>query len=291
MRTPWYPLLFAATLAITAIGCTNAEKTPADKPATTSADSAPPPIESRYHAMPIPGAGVISGRVLMSGPAPELPDFEIAADAAACGPAAKNNRLLSDKGGIGGAVIYLEGVTGGKPMPELPASALTIDQKGCQYTPHVLVAPLGSTVTFTNSDDVPHNVRVENLSSDSILMNRAQPSRGNRDPFQVRTVGPVSVGCDYHPWMSAYVFGMDSPYYTVTASDGSFALEGVPPGNYTLKLWLNGLDARPKKDNQGRVIRYAYSDPYISEKQVTLLDSQNVSIDFKLILPKASASR
>jgi len=279
-----YPLLLSTLLAISALGCGRPDPAPPGSSAARDSAAAPDSLAGGYRAVAVTNGGAITGRVLLAGPAPVLPEFEIINDATSCGPASKNNRLETSNGGIGGVVVYLDGVTQGKPMPALPESALTVDQQGCQYVPHVLVAPLGSTVTFTNSDNVPHNVRVENPATDSMLMNRTQPDRGNRDPFPVRVRGPVSVGCDYHPWMSAYVFGVDNPYYAVTGADGSFSIDGIPPGTYRVRMWLNGIDAVPRRDNSGRLIRYAFGAPHTEEKDIEVSAGGSAAVDFKLTL-------
>jgi hypothetical protein len=41
--------------------------------------------------------------------------------------------------------------------------------------------------------------------------------------------------------MSAFVVVMDNPYLAVTARDGSFTIDNVPPGNYKLKTWHEKL--------------------------------------------------
>jgi hypothetical protein len=169
-------------------------------------------------------------------------------------------------------------------MPALPAEDLTIDQRGCQYSPHVVVAPLGSTVAFVNSDDIAHNVRVQSGATDSMMLNRAQPVRGRRDTMRVETTGPASVGCDYHPWMNAYVFGVDNPYYALTAPDGTFTIAGIPPGTYTLRLWLNGAGFQARTDNQGKVIRYAFADPYTREQTVKVEPDGTARVGFAIPL-------
>ena len=45
----------------------------------------------------------------------------------------------------------------------------------------------------------------------------------------------VSLKCDIHPWMSAWLWVEDHPWYALSAADGSFAIEGVPPGTYTVE--------------------------------------------------------
>jgi hypothetical protein len=70
--------------------------------------------------------------------------------------------------------------------------------------------------------------------------------------------------------MNAYVFGVDNPYYAVTDTSGTFSLENVPPGTYKVKMWLNSFELKPRMDNQGKVIRYAFGDPHLLEQQVTV---------------------
>jgi len=45
------------------------------------------------------------------------------------------------------------------------------------------------------------------------------------------------VFCNIHPRMGAFIVVVASRYYTQPAADGSFAIDGVPPGHYTLHVW------------------------------------------------------
>jgi hypothetical protein len=171
----------------------------------------------------------------------------------------------------------------------MPAGPLTVNQRGCQYDPHIVVAPVGSEVTFVNDDPAPHNVRVEDEASGKILLNRAQGAQGMKDAFKVPSVGPFSVGCDYHPWMNAYVYGVDNPYVALSGSDGTFSIEGVPPGSYTVKLWFNGIELRRKLDNRGKLIGYGYSDPIVLTRQVTVAPGGSVEATFDLAKPDSTA--
>ena len=101
-----------------------------------------------------------------------------------------NNRLsVGAGGGVGGALLYLENIPAGKPMTL--GQTLTIVQHGCQYSPHVTAAPVGSTIQFVNGDDIPHNVRVETLKSGQIIFNRAQARNGMSDSLRLdRKIDP-----------------------------------------------------------------------------------------------------
>ena len=58
---------------------------------------------------------------------------------------------------------------------------------------------------------------------------------------EVSTEREIEIQCDFHLWMHAYIFVMDHPFYAVSADDGTFAIEGLPPGDYTLEAWHEKL--------------------------------------------------
>lgn len=51
----------------------------------------------------------------------------------------------------------------------------------------------------------------------------------------------VPLFCNVHAEMSAFVVVLDNPYFGVTAKDGSFTINNVPPGTYKLKTWHEKL--------------------------------------------------
>ena len=40
-----------------------------------------------------------------------------------------------------------------------------------------------------------------------------------------------------HPWPTAYLAVFDHPYFAVTAPNGTFRIDAVPPGRYRMKVW------------------------------------------------------
>ena len=112
-----------------------------------------------------------------------------------------------------------------------------IDQKGCQFDPHVRLLPVGKRLTMINPDRINHNVHI--FSSVNTAFNKSQP--GTRRKMNVKAVkkaeGPVAVKCDVHGWMKAWIAYIPHPYFAVTDENGKYTLENVPPGTYKLAYW------------------------------------------------------
>jgi plastocyanin len=126
-------------------------------------------------------------------------------------------------------VIFLD-------TPVLPANpALAVmDQRQRQFEPEVLAIPVGSTVTFPNSDPIFHNV--------FSLSKARQFDLGNYKAGESRNVtftrtGVVQIYCHLHPNMTGAVLVTPNSWLTQPAENGDFVLSQVPPGRYTLVAW------------------------------------------------------
>jgi len=136
------------------------------------------------------------------------------------------------------AVIYVDAISG-KTFPA-PKNHAEIDQKNLVFHPHVLPILLGTTVDFLNSDDVLHNVFSPDKCAESF--NLGTWPKGQIRSYTFKQPGCQAVIlCNVHPEMSAYVVVLETPYYAVSAKDGSFEIKDVPAGKYTLKIWHEKL--------------------------------------------------
>lgn len=203
----------------------------------------PSPIHSlQFYTPREPGAaGTIAGTVTFHGEVPAAERLRVTADPEVCGaePKFRSDLLVSEaNGGVRYVAVWLSDIQEGKDW-EARAEPRTLDQRGCSFVPHVLVVPAGEQFFTGNSDGILHNVHMRSESNRPI--NRSQPGPVQKLPMRLRHPGIVRVKCDVHPWMRAWIVVAAHPYYAVTESDGSFVLEGVPPGTYTLEVWHERL--------------------------------------------------
>jgi plastocyanin len=134
--------------------------------------------------------------------------------------------------GPGSSVVWLKRLDG--PMPRPSPRRKVITQREKTFLPRVLAVPVGSTVDFQNDDRVYHNVFSIAKPNDFDGGIRAAGSTYSRT---FERAGAVEILCNIHATMKAFVYVVDSPYYTTTRPTGSFTIRGVPPGRYELSAW------------------------------------------------------
>jgi len=143
--------------------------------------------------------------------------------------------LVSADGGIANAFVYIKD-TMAEYAFDVPAAAVSLDQKGCRYSPRIFGVRVGQAVDIVNSDATLHNVHALPMINGEF--NKGQPVQGSH-MTQVFTAPEVMVRfkCDVHGWLTAYGGVMTHPFFAVTSADGRFTIEGLPPGEYELAVW------------------------------------------------------
>jgi plastocyanin len=198
-----------------------------------------------YESMPITNGGTVTGVVKFDGVAPAPSLVAIGKDKDVCGvhPILNESLAVGRDGGIRNAVVTITDIASGAPLKA--ESAVIFDQKGCEYQPHVIAFPAGSTVKVLNSDGILHSVHTE--STINPVVDMAQP--GFKKSISVTIAKPeaIRVTCDAHNWMEGWWYVVGNPYYAVTDASGCFSIANVPPGTYTLQVWQEKLGTMTRK--------------------------------------------
>ena len=220
----------SATLGLVLTGCGGGAP-PAEQTQTPAAPAATATVDPAT-------AGEIMGKVSFEGTKPAQQRIRMEA-VPACVEANKEpvyveEVVVNDNGTLRNVFVYVkEGISGTFPAP---SESVKLDQKGCTYHPHVLGMVAGQTLEVTNSDPTNHNIHP--LPTQNREWNQSQPpgSAALKQTF-ARPEVMVPVKCNVHPWMRAYVGVQPHPFFAVTGTDGTFAIKGLPPGNYVIEAW------------------------------------------------------
>jgi hypothetical protein len=214
-------------------------------PATPSA-AATPASSSSYRVHAVPDGRAVEVHLVYAGK-PHAAWPIPATFASHCGGAAQvadPSLEVDAKGGVTGAVAWLDDVHEGEP---LPSGDVVVDQKGCAFTPHVLAMPAGGKLHVTNGDPANHALRFEIVGgSDDESVVKMLPPGGN----DVVATSPAWAGhvahitCPIHAWMFGWAHLFDHPYFAVTRG-GVARIEKVPPGTWHLSVGHEALDAKP----------------------------------------------
>lgn len=181
------------------------------------------------------GTSSISGKVKFEGEAPKPKAINMSADKL-CVQQHKENifqedAVISSTGEMKWIFVYIkEGIKQKYPIPQEP---VILDQKGCQYHPHIFGIMPGQRLQIKNSDPLLHNIHTSPTLNPEF--NKGQPKQGMVDEFTfAKPEIMLSFKCDVHPWMSAKACVTEHPFFAVTGEDGSYAISNLPAGMYTL---------------------------------------------------------
>ncbi len=198
-----------------------------------------------YEAGPVANGGSISGTVKYKGTPPAPAKLDVNKDTEVCGAGgAKLSKelVVGSDGGVQWAVVSIPGITKGKPFAD---SKPVLDQKGCEYTPHIVLVKAGGDLDIRNSDGILHNIHT--YSDKNPALNRAQPKFKKVMTETFKEPEKVRLACDVHGWMQGWLIVENNPYVAVTDEKGAFKLTDVPPGDYEVKVWQEKLGEATQK--------------------------------------------
>jgi plastocyanin len=229
MKMFWIAAGAAAALALS--GCSHDDS--GSRVEATAVGTARPRL-----APDLVDGATLTGKVVFAGPKPTLRNLDMSAVpfCARAHPdgAPSEEIVLNSNGTLKNAFVW---VKSGLPDAnwQVPDTPVTLDQKGCMYTPHVLAVMTGQNIAIQNDDGTNHNIHP--MPSANREWNESQPPGA---PVKMQSFPRqeimLPVKCNIHPWMRAYVNVVSHPFFAVTGDDGTFTIKGLPPGTYTVEF-------------------------------------------------------
>jgi plastocyanin len=185
---------------------------------------------------PATNAGTISGHVTFTGTPPKMRPIDMAKEPSCAKqhptPIMTESVVAGPANALGNVVVYISA----GDQPGGPATqAVRYDQKGCEYVPHVAVLEVGQPLEIYNDDQTSHNIHP--LAKVNAEWNKSQPP--GAPPIKATYDKPefIAVKCNVHPWMHGNFAVLKTPHHALTGPDGTFTLEGLSPGKYTVTAW------------------------------------------------------
>ena len=204
--------------------------------------------QAGYEGTDVKDGGSIVGTVRFEGKIPKRRRLKVTGADKPCHskPIPNDDLVVSKDGKIRWAVVSIKKIKKGKPFPPAdPENPVVLNQQGCRFRPHLVVVPPERTLRILNSDGVLHNVHLYARKNEPF--NRSMPGRVKQLEVTFDRAERIRVGCDVHKWMGGWIVVAKHPYYAVTGKDGSFRLENVPPGTYTLQVWHEKLGTQQRE--------------------------------------------
>lgn len=132
------------------------------------------------------------------------------------------------------AVVYLEGNFPATP----PAGVKQVTQKDMTFIPTLLPIQVGTKVEFPNLDDTYHNI-FSYSPAKRFDLGRYRPDERPIPSVVFDQPGLVVLRCDIHEHMRGLILVINGPHFELTDTEGHYRLEGLPAGEYKLKVWLD----------------------------------------------------
>jgi plastocyanin len=171
--------------------------------------------------------------------------------------------LAADGHVLPGAVVSARPIDA--PARHAAPQRAVMDQVNRAFEPDLLVIPVGSTIEFPNSDSVSHQIySFSPAKRFQLPLYRGKPY----PPVQFEQAGIVTLGCNIHDEMLAYVLVTDAPYFGRTDAGGVWSAE-VTRGQYRVLIW------HPRVRDEGADL----------ERVLTVNDTDRAELTLRLVKP------
>ncbi len=185
------------------------------------------------------GGATITGKVKFTGARPAMPKIDMTEEpkckAKYPAPPTEETVVVNPNGTLENVFVYVKAGLPASYKAPAPTGPVTLDQNGCRYHPHVLGILVGQTLAIKNSDGILHNIKAKGTKNRPF--NISQPTTMTSERTFSAPEVMVALECNVHGWMHAWLGVLPHPFFSVTGTDGSFTIKGLPPGTYTIEAW------------------------------------------------------
>jgi len=140
---------------------------------------------------------------------------------------------------VAGAVVWVTPIGSKIPQKLMPA---IVAHQNKQFVPYVTAVQVGTTINLPNLDDVKHHAYSFSPAKKFELPLYAGTPEA---PLLFDKPGIVTIGCNIHDWMTAYVCVVETPFFAISGADGRVQLRNLPAGAYRAEVWQPRLKGQP----------------------------------------------
>ncbi len=204
--------------------------------------------------------GSVSGKISYEGTPPEPEHFTVQKNPEFCGTERDFFHIKVNKGVLQSAAVLIEGIEGGQAME---GAEFKMVGQNCTFLPFTgVVEKRGKgkknapAIEILNEDDVIHNPHPFEMRGMArrTLWNIGLPEKGDKlnKKLRVKKGNVVKIQCDQHDFMHAWLRVVTNSYWTmVNNKDGSYKIDGIPPGKYQVVAWHPILGEQKKEITVG----------------------------------------
>jgi hypothetical protein len=205
----------------------------------------------------------ISGTVALRGrrPKPFSIDMSADPDCYAANRKPRTEWFVGNKDKVANVLVYVKSEALDAYIFEPAHSSAVLEHQGCRYVPHVMGMQLGQSLVIHNRDSVTHNTHI-NPTNNPEWNQTQQPGAPPLIKLLELPESLMRVKDNQHPWERAYIGIVSHPFFAVTDQLGSFKIEGLPAGRYTVVALHERLGEKTIEVNlaprESKVLKFKY---------------------------------
>ncbi len=207
---------------------------------------------AKYKEIDVTDGGSVSGKVTFEGPLPDdaVEEIGINKNPEVCDVDETGYREVVwvdvKDGALRGSFVFIDKIEQGKKWPQPEAGNYMINQEKCRFHPWAQVVQPGNMIIRNSDKGVLHNINTRELIGigkkkkpvKRTMFNFGQPDPGDiEQKLKPRRSPFIAINCEAHNFMFGFMMAPKHPYAVVVKEDGTYSIDDIPPGEYTVKAW------------------------------------------------------